>query len=117
MPDPISPLSPEQAAKQEARALKEGYVHRVLVGLDQFANVIAAGKPDETISSRWARGAEAGKWWGVAGSKFLNLFQSNHGAKAQAGDTARAEQVEKLEQQSGGFVHGDSQHQNPPSRL
>ena len=39
MSNPISPLAPEQQAKQEARALKEGYVHRVLVGLDQAEQV------------------------------------------------------------------------------
>lgn len=100
---PIVPLTPEQVATAEARALKESYPHRVLVGLDQFANVITGGKPDETISSRWARAAEHGSTLGKIGCSFLNLFQKNHGPHAQAGDTARAKQVERLERDSGGF--------------
>jgi hypothetical protein len=103
MSDPITPLTPEQVAKQEAQASKEGYLHKDLVGLDQFANVLSGGNPDETISSRSARAAEQGKTWGVVMSKFLNLFQRDHGPKAQAGDVERAEAVEKIEDSSGGL--------------
>jgi len=98
MSDPLTPLTPEQVAAQEQRALHEGYLHRTLVGLDQFMNVITGGDPDETISSRAARAAEKGKTWGVELSRFLNTFQSDHGVKAQAGDTARADKVQDLEQ-------------------
>ena len=97
MADPITPLTPTEQAKQEAGAAREGYLHRSLVALDIFANVLTGGYPDETISSRSARAAEAGKWWGIAMSRFLNLFQSDHGAKAQAGDIERAKTVEHLE--------------------
>ena len=93
----ITPLTPEQIAYQEAQAAKEGYIHRSLVGLDQFANVLTGGDPDETISSRSARAAEGNKLWGKAMCTFLNVFQKNHGPKAQAGDTERALEVEKLE--------------------
>jgi hypothetical protein len=34
-------------------------------------------------------------------SKFLDLFQKDHGAKAQAGDVVRAEDVITTEEQSG----------------
>ena len=101
MSDPITPLTPQQTEQAEARAAKEGYLHRALVGLDQFANVLTGGKPDETISSRSARAAEQGKTWGKAVSRFLNFFQSDHGPKAQAGDAERAETVENLEDESG----------------
>jgi hypothetical protein len=103
MTDPVTPLTPEQVAHQEAQASKEGYLHKDLVGLDQFANVVTGGNPDETISSRAARADEAGKTWGKALSRFLDFFQPDHGPKAQAGDVERAEAVEKLEEKSGGL--------------
>lgn len=36
----------------------------VLIGLDQFANTLIGGAPDETISSRAARSRERGERWG-----------------------------------------------------
>lgn len=101
MSNPVQKLTPEQAARLEARAGNEGYVHRCLVGLDQFANVLIGGKADETISSRCARASVQGKWWGMGMSSFLNLFQANHGAKAVAGDMERAKNIESTEQSSG----------------
>lgn len=102
--DPITPLTPSQAQAQEAQAAKEGYVHRDLVAFDQGANVLLGGKPDETISSRAARADEKGKLWGRVLSRFLDFFQKDHGAKAQAGDVERAEAVEKIEEESGGLL-------------
>lgn len=95
---PITPLSPQEEAKQRQETAREGFLHRVLVGFDIFCNVLLCGKPDETISSRSARAALAGKWWGIVLSRFLNLFQLDHGADAMAGDLERAEEVEKLEE-------------------
>ncbi|MGH9684794.1 MAG: hypothetical protein ACRD4S_14425 [Candidatus Acidiferrales bacterium] len=97
MADGITPLTPEQIAEQEAKAGREKYLHRALVGFDQFVNVLTDGDPDETISSRAARAAEAGKLWGVELSKLLDVFQADHGVKAQAGDIERAEKVEAEE--------------------
>jgi hypothetical protein len=102
--DPIKPLTPQQTTAQENKAAAEGYLHRDLVGLDQFVNVLADGKPDETISSRAARADLKGKWWGRTMSRFLNLFQPDHGAKAEAGDAERAETIEKAENSSGGIA-------------
>jgi hypothetical protein len=103
MSDPITPLTPEQTQAAEVRAEHEVYLHRILVGLDQFMNVLSNGDPDETISARAARAAERGKPWGIAMSKFLNIFQKDHGPRAQAGDVARATAVETLEDASGGI--------------
>src|SRR5581483_5034117 len=103
MSDPVTPLTQAQTAQQEAQVSKEGYIHRDLVALDQFVNVVADGKPDETISSRAARADESGKKWGKAMSWFLDLFQKDHGPKAQAGDVARAVAVENIEEDSGGI--------------
>jgi len=99
--DPVTPLTPQQTAEAEARAAKEGYIHRTLVGLDQFANVLFGGSPDMTISSRLGIAALKGKWWGKAGSKFLNLFQRQHSPKAAAGDVERSESVKDSIDHSG----------------
>ena len=72
-----------------------------------MSGVWRGGRPDETISARSARAAERGNKAGVLMSKFLNLFQKDHGPKAQAGDLARAEDVEELEQKSGGVSDAD----------
>ena len=104
MTDPIQPLSPQEFSQQEAQSAKEGLLHRDLVAVDIAANVILLkGQEDETISSHAARADEEGRWWGRTLSRFLNFFQKDHGAKAQAGDVERAENVEKLEENSGGF--------------
>lgn len=103
MSDGIIPLTPEQTALQEAQATKEGYIKRDLIALDMGVNVLTGGLPDETISSRWARGAEEGHKLDELGSKGLDLFQKDHGAKAQAGDTARAIKVDQTEAASGGL--------------
>ena len=99
--DGITPLSGAQVHAAEAQAERERYPVRVLVGLDQFVNVACDGRPDETISSRASRAAVGGRWWGRAMSQFLDLFQRDHGAEAQAGDVERAEAVEGLEMGTG----------------
>jgi hypothetical protein len=103
MSDGITPLTPDQLARQEAQAEKEAYLKRALIGLDMFMNVLTDGDPDETISSRSARAAEKGKHSGIFMSKFLDVFQHDHGAKAQAGDVARAQAVIATEDSSSGF--------------
>lgn len=104
-PTGITPLTPQQTAVQEQEALKEGYVRKDLIGLDQFVNVLLDGDPDETISSRAARWATEDdgikKHIGEAVSRGLDLFQSDHGAKAEAGDDARADKVAEIENTSG----------------
>ena len=103
MSDGITPLTPEQIAAQEAQAAQEGYIKRNLIALDMEANSILDGKPDETISSRLARDAEEHKKIGEIGSKILDVFQKDHGAKAQAGDVERAKAVEAIEENSPGL--------------
>ena len=101
MSNGITPLTPAQEATAEQQAKSDGYARRVLVAFDIFVNVICNGHEDETISSRAARAATEGKWWGILLSMFLDLFQKDHGAQAQAGDLARAEEVVSLEDKSG----------------
>ena len=97
----ITPLNPEQTKKQEQKADSEGYIHRVLVGADQETNILTGGLPDETISSRAARAAQHGSRTGRVLSRFLDLFQRNHGAKAVAADEQRAKEAEQVEDSSG----------------
>ena len=97
----ITPLTPQQEAAVDQDAARESYLHRALVAFDVFANVLTGGEPDETISSRAARAATADRWWGIVLSKFLDLFEWDHGAKAQAADAERAETVEHIEEHSG----------------
>jgi hypothetical protein len=97
----ITPLTPSEAQGTENTIYEEGYIHRCFVALDLFLNVIFKGQPDETISSRVGRAATEGKLWGILLSKFLNLFEKDHVAVSEAADTGRAEEVIKLEQESG----------------
>ena len=103
---PITPLSPAQIATQEQQAAAEAYPKRSLVAFDQLVNVLTDGDPDETISSRMARWAteDTGlkKDIGTAVSKALDLAQPDHGAKAEAGDIARSENVIAIEKQAEG---------------
>ncbi len=90
-------LSQRQIEQQEQETCKEGYVHRVLVALDQFGNVVLGGDPDETISARSARAVERGNWLGKFMCWWLDKLQRNHGEKAECGDLERAEIVEQIE--------------------
>ena len=101
MSDPITPLNPAQTAQQGEQALHEGYLRRVITQVDVLLNVAGGGKPDMTISSRAALAAQHGSEIGIALSKFLNVFQADHGAKADAGDLARADAVAETELASG----------------
>lgn len=103
MSNGITPLTPEQTAEQEKEVAKVSYFHRLGVEVDILGNVVTGGLNDETISSRSARAAERGSKFGIVITKFLNLFQSNHGAKAQAGDVERATIVITAENESGGI--------------
>lgn len=105
MENPITPLDPTDTQIAENKVVKQGYAHKELVALDQFINVTADGTPDETISSRMARWATNKRGIknkiGVAVSTFLNWFQKDHGAKAEASDAGRAKNVEEIEEKSG----------------
>jgi len=95
-------LTPEQIALQEARAGREGYIHRVLVAFDQFWNVAGTGGlPDETISAHTRRVVDDPNAKHKLLAKVLNHLlddiQPNHGAKAEAGDLERAQTVEATE--------------------
>jgi hypothetical protein len=101
MSNPITPLTPEQTEEQGLQALHEDYLRRVIVEVDVLLNVASGGRPDMTISSRAALAAKHGSPVGIELSKLLNVFQPDHGAKADAGDLYRAQQVVQDELNSG----------------
>lgn len=82
---------PQDIAPTEARAAKEGYVHRALVALDIFVNVIVLlGEQGQTISSHAWMAAQSGEAWGKAMTTWLDWIQPNHGQQAASGDLERA---------------------------
>jgi hypothetical protein len=93
-----TPLTPDQVVEAEARAEHEGYLHRLLVGLDQFVNVAFGGKLDETISAHSQQLAQEGNPFGKFMSWWLAKIQPDHGELAEAGDLARATAQMELEQ-------------------
>jgi hypothetical protein len=54
----------------------------VLISIDQFANTVAGGDPDETISSRAAKAQAEGKRWGCMLCMLLNQVQRDHCQRA-----------------------------------
>lgn len=64
----------------------KSYLWNILISLDQFANTVLAGSPDETISSRAGKAMREGKAWGCALCKILNWFENDHCAKSIEAD-------------------------------
>lgn len=55
------------------------YVKNILIGLDQLANAIFRGEPDETLSSRaWRLQEERGRKWPRILIDLLFFFDKNH---------------------------------------
>lgn len=104
MSNGITPLTPAQEQVAEQQTAHEGYFRKDLIGLDQFANVITGGNPDETISSRMARWDTEDRGVkhevGEVVSKGLDLFQKDHGAEAESGDLERAQNVVNIEKEA-----------------
>jgi hypothetical protein len=100
MTDLNSPLTQEQIAHAELQATHHRYFARVLVGLDEFMNVAADGNLDETISARSQRLADSGNEFAKLLTHGLDLIQPQHGRKAEAGQLAQAEVVEKIEEKA-----------------
>jgi hypothetical protein len=53
----------------------------LLISVDQHANTITGGSPDETISSRTAK-AKNSQLWAKYLSNFLDLFEKDHVEKS-----------------------------------
>jgi len=59
------------------------YLYNILIGIDQLVNVVLAGDPDETMSSRMGKHvAKHDNWFCGMVCKLLNLIQKDHCMKA-----------------------------------
>jgi hypothetical protein len=58
------------------------YVFFVAVSLDQVANAVLGGYPDETVSIRAAFARNRGQRWGCVLCKLLDFFHPNHCSRA-----------------------------------
>lgn len=69
------------------------YGRRLLIAVDQLANAIAGGWPDETISSRAWRKRHSGLGWGVARRLIDGLFfwEPGHCQKAWEAEINRTQ--------------------------
>lgn len=93
--NPVTPLTPQQTAAQEAKADHEGILEQDAVAVDKaIAKIVLNAPPDVTISEQAGVLAYNDKgfkgFYGRWMSRFLNLFQKNHGSKATAGGNAEA---------------------------
>ena len=72
------------------RDMKDSYIRRVLIAIDQLINTICGGDPDETISSRLGKKARAGSieaniaCWLIG--KFFFHGNTNHCSEVIEGD-------------------------------
>ena len=83
---------PANVVEAEAKAAAEGYLHRCLVALDIFMNVIFfAGRQGETMSTHAWIASQSGKLWGKLMNLWLDGFQKGHGPQAASGDLERSQ--------------------------
>lgn len=111
MKDPITPLTPQQAAKVDRNVDLENYPERLIEGFDQFDNCALGGSIDESMSARFARWCQSPnrvkRGVGRFMSTWLGWIQKDHGARAIEGDAERARTIEKLEENSGEIPHSE----------
>ena len=73
----------------------EEYFWNIALALDQLANVVLGGYPDETLSARIHRKALAGQWfwqalrWVIDGAFKIIFRQDNHCRKSYDREAAR----------------------------
>lgn len=58
------------------------YIWNLLISIDQLANTLFGGFPDETISSRMGKRAREGDRLGITVCKILDVFDKNHCEKS-----------------------------------
>jgi hypothetical protein len=58
------------------------YIWNILISIDQLANTVLGGDPDETISSRMGKRARKGDKLGKIICKILNIFDKGHCEKS-----------------------------------
>lgn len=58
------------------------YIWNLLISIDQLANVILGGHPDETISSRLGKKKREGDKFSEVACGVLDVFDENHCTKS-----------------------------------
>lgn len=77
----------------------KAWLLNLAIAVDQLANVLLAGAPDETLSSRAHRMRVKGhRWWGwtAAAIDALFFFDPNHCARAHEAEQRRLQQPHDL---------------------
>ena len=69
------------------------YIWNVLIAIDQLANTILGGDPDETISISIGK-IKGRRWWAKLVSKFLDKVDPGHSDKTQEPDEGNDRLVE-----------------------
>jgi hypothetical protein len=65
------------------------YIWNVLISLDQLANTLLMGDPDETLSSRMGKRARQGDRFAVCFCRVLDVVDPNHCEKSIEYDEGR----------------------------
>ena len=94
----VTPLTPTELAKQEQEAEHPSYLHRVIKGIDEEANVITGGNLGQSISSRVGLDAAKGEKPAEDFARVLDVFESDHSVKAEVADEIEAEKVVATEE-------------------
>jgi hypothetical protein len=94
---------PQDVPRAEAQAAAEGYLHRCLVALDIFMNVVFfVGEQGMTMSTHAWIASLNGRLWGRLMNFWLNGFQASHGPQAASGDLFRSQSmVDRMRKQLG----------------
>ena len=58
------------------------YIWNLLISIDQLANTILGGYPDETLSSRWGKLARKNHKFSMFMCKVLHIFDKGHCEKS-----------------------------------
>ena len=75
------------------------YLLNLAIAVDQLANTVLAGHPDETLSSRAWRAEQSGqRYWGWTARAINLLFfwQADHCRQAYASELARSQRPKEM---------------------
>ena len=68
------------------------WLYNILVSIDQLANTLAGGDPDETISSRAGKALRKNRLWSKMICRFLDIVEKEH-CKLRIDETEGDDQV------------------------
>jgi hypothetical protein len=65
------------------------WIWNLIISIDQLANTITGGDPDETICSRAAKAMRDKKMWGCVFCKLLDFYEKDHCTKSLEEDEGK----------------------------